>query len=132
MPSHVTYEGLIWLQCVRFIIDGKEIAPKRLLMIDDFQALRRQQRSLMMRELVALRPRIPVWLAERTIALGETFLAQGAREGRDLREYPLGEIWSAAQGRHLFMTFAQNILDRRLDYQNLLPQGTAFAQYLRP
>lgn len=130
-PSHPTYEGILWLQSVRFMRGGREIAKKRLLMIDDLQILRRKQRGRMIQELTDLRPHIPVWLAERTIALGDRLLAQGAREGRELREYSLEEIWSEAKGRHQFLTFAQNILDRRLDVQELLPEGTSFSQYLR-
>jgi hypothetical protein len=132
VPTHVTYEGILWLQSVRFLSGGREIAKKRLLMIDDLHKLRRKQRSLLIYELTDLRPRIPVWLAERSIVLGDRLLAQGAREGRELREYSLDEIWSEAKGRHQFLTFAQNILDRRLDFQDLLPEGTSFSQYLRP
>ena len=131
VPTHVRYEGMLWLQSVRFFSGGREIARKRLLMIDDLHKLRRKQRSLLIQELTDLRPCIPVWLAERTIALGDRLLVQGAREGRELREYALEEIWSEVKGRHQFLTFAQNILDRRLGVQDLLPEGTSFSQYLR-
>jgi len=127
MPTDVRFEGVLWLQSVRFIISGKEIAPKRLLMIDDLHKLRRRQRALLIEELIELRPSIPIWLAERNIALGQELLSQGAREGRELREYPLEEIWSG--GQHQFASYAQNILDRRLDVQSLIPTA-AFAQYL--
>jgi len=129
MPSHVRFEGVLWLQTVRFIVDNHIVAPRRLLMIDDLHKLRRKQRALLIEELTELRPAIPVWLAERSIAMGEELLSQGAREGRDLREYPLEEMWSSQQ-RSQFSTFAQNILQRRLDVQNLIPAG-AFSQYLR-
>lgn len=131
MPSHLRYEGILWLQSVKFLSGGREIGKKRLLMIDDLHKLRRKQRELLVLELTDLRPRVPIWLAERTIALGDRLLAQGAREGRELREYSLDEIWSEVKGRHQFFTFAQNILDRRLDVQDLLPEGTSFSQYLR-
>lgn len=129
MPTDVRFEGVLWLQSVRFILDGKVIAPKRLLMIDDLHKLRRKQRTLLIEELVELRPTIPVWLAERSIALGDELLSQGAREGRELREYPLEDVWSGGL-QHQFANFAQNILDRRLDSQGLIPHGP-FAQYLR-
>jgi hypothetical protein len=128
MPTDVRFEGVLWLQSVRFIVDGRVVAPKRLLMIDDLHKLRRRQRALLIEEFIELRPSTPVWLAERSIALGEELLSQGAREGRELREYSLEDIWSG--GQHQFATFAQNILDRRLDVQNLIPPGP-FAQYLR-
>jgi hypothetical protein len=128
MPADVRFEGVLWLQAVKFIVNGKVVAPKRLLMIDDLHKLRRKQRALLIEELTELRPAIPVWLAERSIALGEKLLSQGAREGRELREYSLEDIWSG--GQHQFAVFAQNILDRRLEVQSQIPPG-AFAQYLR-
>jgi hypothetical protein len=129
-PTHVRFESVLWLQSVRFIHDGKVIAPKRLLMIDDLHRLRRRQRTLLLEELTETRPGIPVWLAERSIALGDELISQGVREGRELHAYALEEMWSTGRGQHQFANFAQNILDRRLDLQTLIPSGT-FAQYLR-
>jgi hypothetical protein len=129
MQPHVRFEGVLWLQAVRFIVDGQQIASRRLLMIDDVHKLRRKQRAMLIEELTELRPTIPVWLAERNIALGEQLIAQGTREGRDVRHYPLEDLWSG-RGQYQFATFAQNILDRRLDAQSEIPSG-AFAQYLR-
>jgi hypothetical protein len=123
-------DGLLWLQNVRFSHLGKVLAPKRLLMIDDLHRLRRSQRGLLIREMTELRPSIPVWLAERSIALGDELLSQGAREGRDLREYRMEELWGNAKsgGGQTVATFTQ-ILDRRLHIQNIIPTGT-IAQYL--
>jgi hypothetical protein len=122
-------DGVLWLQSVQFSYRGRELAPKRLLMIDDLHRLRRSQRSLLIRECTELRPSIPIWLAERSIALGEELLSQGAREGRDLREYPMDELWgSSKSGGQTLNTFSQ-ILDRRLHIQNVIPPGT-IAQYL--
>jgi hypothetical protein len=132
MPIHVRNEGVLWLQSVRFVADGEEVAPKRLLMIDDMHKLRRKQRELLKRELTEVRPTIPVWLAERTIALGPSLLSQGVREGRELRDYSLGDMWDSSSGKRLFMAFAKSILDRRLDSQNQLPTGATFSQYLQP
>jgi hypothetical protein len=122
-------DGLLWLQSVRFSYQGKALAPKRLLMIDDLHRLRRSQRTLLIRETTELRPSIPVWLAERSIALGDELLSQGAREGRDLHEYLMDELWgSTKSGGQTLTTFSQ-ILDRRLHIQNLIPPG-AMSQYL--
>jgi len=129
IPSHVRFESVLWLQAVTFVSGGKTVAPRRLLMIDDLHKLRRKQRSFLIEELTELRPTIPVWLAERSIALGESLLSPGAREGRDLRVYSLEEIWSGQQ-RSQFSNFAQNVLQRRLDAQTQIPSG-AFSQYLR-
>lgn len=129
MPKHVRFEGVLWLQSVRFIRDGKPVAPMRLLMVDDMQKLRKKQRSLLIEELVELRPSVPVWLAARSIALSDELLTQGAREGRDLRHYALEDMWVGPRGPHQFANFAQNVLDRRLDVQRAIPSG-AFSQYL--
>lgn len=128
-PGHVRFEGVLWLQAVRFFRDGRQVAPKRLLMIDDLHKLRKKQRTLLIGELSELRPAIPIWLAERSIALGEELLSQGVRQGRDIRHYPLEEMWGTGS-QHQFNTFAQNILDRRLFLQNDVPK-VSFSQYLR-
>jgi hypothetical protein len=130
--TDVRFEGLLWLQLVRFTIEGKSVAPKRLLMVDDVHKLRRKQRSLLIEEFVELRPTIPVWLAERNIVLGEVLLSQGARERREVREYSLENMWSSVgnRGQHQFIEFAQNILDRRLDAQSVIPPGS-FSTYMR-
>lgn len=130
LPAHMRFEGALWLQSVRFLQGDKPVAPRRLLMIDDLQKLRKKQRVLLLEELVELRPAVPVWLAERSIALGDdALLAQGAREGRDLRHYPLEDMWTGSRGLHQFSIFAQSILDRRLDVQHVIPAGS-FSQYL--
>lgn len=128
VPSHVRFEGLLWLQEVHFKFQGREVAPKRLLMIDDVQRLRKRQRSLLIEEVSELRPRIPVWFAERDIALGDELLAQGAREKRDVREYSLEELWGKNTSQ--FTTFAQNVLDRRLRRQSAIPVSS-FSSYLQ-
>jgi hypothetical protein len=122
-------DGLLWLQSVHFFHEGKEFAPKRLLMVDDLHRLRKSQRSLLISEATELRPAIPVWLAERSIALGDELLSQGAREGRDLREYPMDELWSSSKGGSQTINTFSQILDRRLHIQNIIPPGT-FSQYL--
>lgn len=129
LPVNVRFESVLWLQSVRFVRDGKPLAPQRLLMIDDLQKLRKKQRALLLEEFVELRPNVPVWLAERSIALGDELLSQGVREGRDLRLYPLEEMWTGPRGTHQFATFAQSILDRRLDVQRAIPAGR-FSLYL--
>ena len=121
------FEGVLWLQSVSFFFQNEPVAPKRLLMIDDLHKLRRKQRDLLLEELTEMRPSVPIWLSERNIALGDELISQGAREGRELRQYSLEEIWNTSRGR--FTAFAQNILDRRLDAQNLIPAGS-FSQYL--
>lgn len=129
-PAHARLESVLWLQSVQFSYKGRDVASARLLMIDDVQALRKAQRALLIDELVTLRPSIPVWLASRTIAFGDEFLSQGARSGRDVREYALEELWGSGGNNRQFVSFAQSILDRRFQMQTVVP-GQAFGQYLQ-
>lgn len=130
LPPHVRFEGVLWLQSIRFVHEGRPVAEQRLLMVDDMHKLRRRQRELMLDELVVMRPSIPIWLAERTIALGTELLSQGIREGRELREYNLDKMWGDAKGAVQFISYAQNILDRRMKNQENVPVGS-FTQCLR-
>lgn len=130
LPTHVRFEGVLWLQSIRFLHEGRVVAGQRLLMVDDMHKLRRRQRAVLIDELTAMRPSIPVWLAERTVALGTELLSQGVREGRDLREYNLDRMWSDAKGANQFVSYAQNILDRRMKNQDAVPVGS-FTQCLR-
>lgn len=130
LPTHLRFEGVIWLQTIQFVLEGRPVAGKRLLMVDDMHKLRRKQRTLLVDELTVMRPAIPVWLAERTVAMGAELLSQGAREGRDLREYNLDKMWSDAKGASQFQSYAQNILDRRMKNQEIVPAGS-FPQCLR-
>ena len=130
MPSHFQFEGALWLQTVHFVVDGRQVASKRLLMIDDLHKLRRKQRALLIDELAIQRSTIPIWLAERSIALGDGMFSQGARQGREIREYALEEMWSGPKGPHQFAAFAQSILDRRMLIQDIVASNS-FSQCLR-
>ncbi|KWI57494.1 ORC-CDC6 family AAA ATPase [Burkholderia pseudomallei] len=130
LPTHVRFEGVLWLQSIEFVHEGRTVGGQRLLMVDDMHKLRRKQRSLLIDELTVMRPAFPVWLAERTVALGTELLSQGAREGRDLREYNLDKMWSDPKGMNQFASYAQNILDRRMKNQDVVPVGS-FTQCLR-
>lgn len=129
VPSSQRIECLLWLQSVRFMRNGMPIDTKRLLMIDDLHRLRRKQREILTDELTVQRPRIPVWLAMRTLVLGDELLSQGAKSGRDIHEYSLEELWGSSKGIHQFLPFAQNVLERRMRQQDTVT-GT-FAQRLR-
>jgi hypothetical protein len=129
LPTDVRFESVLWLQSVKFLHQGKVIAPRRILMIDDTHRLRRKQHALLLQEMIEARPTIPVWIAERTIALGDELLSQGTRDGRDVHYYTLEELWNTPRGQAQFVSFAQNVLDRRLHFQNDIPRG-AFAQFL--
>lgn len=130
LPNHLRIEGIIWLSCVKIFIDGIEIAPRKLLMIDDLHKIRRQQRKLLLTEITELRVDLSVWLAERTSAIGDDLIAFGIRENREVCEINLEELWSSNSGRGQYTSFAQNILDRRFKVQSELPPDSSFRQYI--
>lgn len=131
LNSHRRFEGALWLQDIEIYYRDKKLELGRLLMIDDVHKLRRHQRDLLLQELPDLRLRIPVWLAERTTALGSQLLSLGAREGRDIKPVRLDELWvSDRRGPHQFYSFAQSILDRRLASPKSILRGQ-FNQYLK-
>lgn len=131
-PSHVRFEGVLWLHAVQFQINGQLIGPRRLLMIDDLHTLKRRQSDLLIKELIEIRSRIPVWLAMRSSAFASQLLAPGARPDRDAFFYDLGQLWNSTRGTSQFQNFAQSVLNRRLAAQ---PQrtimGNNFAAFLR-
>ncbi|MCC8432557.1 hypothetical protein LJ725_26605 [Reyranella aquatilis] len=127
-PGHLRFESIRWLQRALFYIGPKQIEFGRLLLVDDVNKLRKRQRAFLLKELTDLRPSIPVWLAERTVVLGDELLAPGVREGREAHEYSLEDLWNSGQSQ--FTSFAQNILDRRMNRQDVIPLGT-FEQNLR-
>ena len=129
LPTSQRFESVLWLQSVRFMQNGRPVAEKRLLMIDDLHRLRRKQRDLLVDELTVQRPEIPIWLAMRTLVLGDALLSQGARSGRDIHEYSLEELWGGSKGIHQFIPFAQNVLDRRMNRQDMVTGN--FSQRLR-
>src|SRR3990167_921219 len=129
LPSSPRFEGVLWLQSVQFLQNGQPVATNRLLMVGDLHRLRRKQRDGLIDELTVQRPAIPVWLAMRTLVLGDSLLSQSAREGRDIKEYPLEELWSGSKGIYQFSSFAQNVLDLGMNRQDAVT-GT-FSQRLR-
>lgn len=129
IPSSPRIESVLWLQSVRFLRNGSPVASKRLIMIDDLHRLRPKQREILIDEITVQRPEIPVWLAMRTLVLGNELLSQGAKAGRDINEYTLEELWGSSKGIHQFLPFAVNVLDRRMRQQDTVTGN--FAQRLR-
>lgn len=129
LPTSQRFESVLWLQSIHFMQNGVPIATNRLLMLDDLHRLRRRQRDMLVDELTVQRPEMPIWLAMRTLVLGDALLSQGAKSGRDIHEYSLEEMWGGTKGIHQFIPFAQNVLDRRMNRQDTVAGN--FSQRLR-
>lgn len=124
LPTHVRFEAILWLESVHFLRSGRELAPQRLLMVDDLHKLRDSQRAFLVTELTELRSTVPIWLAGRSISLGRQLVSQGGRPGRDFSVHSIDELWTTDRGHQqlpAFATFVENILDRRLAQQNAIP-----------
>lgn len=112
---HATFESLRWLSNVTIHYKGKERPWKRMLTLDDIHRLQRSQRELLLDELTSMRLPIPVWLAERTIALtAEEMLSQGVREGRDYLELNLHSEWRDTRSKKVFSDFVRSVVERRV------------------
>ncbi|MCZ7600141.1 MAG: hypothetical protein M5U09_23715 [Gammaproteobacteria bacterium] len=105
LPVSRRFESVLWLQSVRFVRNDIPIAPNRLLMLDDLHRLRHKQRNLLVDELTVQRPEMPIWLAMRTLVLGDDFLSQGARSERDIYDYALEELWGWPKGHQPVFPF---------------------------
>lgn len=128
-PQHERFESFIWLQNIEFRYQGKRVAPKTMLMIDDMHRLRKKQRALLIDEITVMRLSLPIWLAERKIVLGSEFLSQGARDGRDFNVIDLDNMWLGVPKQ--FSNFAQNILDRRMVHHQNSVRSSSFESCLR-
>jgi hypothetical protein len=95
-------------------IDGKAVAQRSVLMLDDIQNLTHRQRRTLLRSVSMQRAGVAIWLAERFEALSlDEMLASGATEGRDYEEEILIERYWRRHPRK-FEALVTNIGDRRV------------------
>jgi hypothetical protein len=112
---HSTLEATRWLASVVIRYKGKTCTWQRMLMLDDVHKLQRSQRELLLDETTSMRAPIPIWLAERTIALSaEEMLSQGVREGRDYLDLNLHTEWRETRSKKVFSDFVRSVVERRV------------------
>lgn len=122
---HHTLEAVQWLSDAEFFTDGGTVAPKKILMLDDIQRLAHGQRRLLHDETLTMRAQIPIWMAERTIALKpEMMLSQGVRTGREVIELWLDQRWASARGKRSFERFAASVAEKRAQDDDLVLMRT--------
>ena len=115
--EHKTFEAVKWLSSVNFYYKDKKLGYKPILLLDDVHKLRSSQRNLLNDELMLMRAALPIWLAERTIALSpQELLSQGAKEGRDYLplHFDRGHEKTGAKNTRHFSDFVKSVVDRRL------------------
>jgi len=114
LPGHDTLFSLPLVRPEAICIDGKPVAARILLMLDDIHKLTKAQRSLLVETIIELRSSTAVWIAERFEALStEEMLAEGASEGREYEQALLIEpYW-----RKHYKSFERHVVriaDRRI------------------
>lgn len=101
-PESLTYEG-------------KPIAERIILMMDDIHKLNAHQRSLLIEHVIEARSRVGIWIAERFEALNTNeILAAGSFSGRD-RDIPPVELeghWRAHYAR--FEKHVMRVAEKRV------------------
>lgn len=114
-PGHEKLTSLGLLKPERFLLDGKPIAPRVLVMFDDVHKLSSSQRLSVGKALTEMRDGVPTWLAERLEALTtEELLDVGSKHGRDYdnRALTLERHWRNYPGR--FEKTVSAIADKRV------------------
>lgn len=114
LPGHDTLLSLWLLQSDSFLCDGKPVADRVFVMLDDIHDLSANQRKMLHSLILALRAPTQVWMAERLEALDQSeVLSVGASEGRDYNLVYLESHWRDHPKR--FEAFARAVADRRAD-----------------
>lgn len=109
------------LHCLNLIqpsslsIDGRPVAERVLLMMDDVQKLTSHQRSRLVETVIDARSRVGIWIAERFEALSaQEMLSSGAAQGRDYgKTIEIESFWRARPDK--FERLAMKLADRRVE-----------------
>lgn len=95
------------------LVDGKPVAERVLVMLDDVHKLTATQRGLLVSTILNSRNTTPVWIAERLEALStDELLGSGVTEGRDYDAVLLLENYWRRHPKQ-FERLVLNIADRR-------------------
>jgi hypothetical protein len=120
LPGHDSLFGLSVIRHDALEVDGKPVASRTLLMMDDIHKLMGTQRERLFQEVIELRSPVGVWIAERFEALTTSeLLASGASEGRD---YGSPIVIESYWRRHYqnFEKYSMRIADRRVRASTLI------------
>jgi hypothetical protein len=114
LPGHDALHALVLLRPGGLTLDGRPVADRVLLMMDDIHKLTPGQRESLIQNVIESRSRVGVWIAERFEALNtQEMLASGAAEGRDYqRPVELEWYWRRYYAR--FEKVVLRVADRRV------------------
>lgn len=114
LPGDDALYSLDLLQPSNLQIDGKPVAERVLLMMDDIYKLSNSQRSLLVQTIIDARSKVGIWIGERFEALSsQEMFSSGAAQGRDYGS--VIEIEQYWRGRHeRFERLVMKVADRRV------------------
>jgi len=114
LPGHDDLFSLSLMRPEAIAVDGRPVAARTLLMMDDIHKLTGSQRDRLFQEVIELRSPVGVWIAERFEALTTSeMLASGASEGRDYGEPIVIEAYWRKKYQN-FEKYTMKIADRRV------------------
>ena len=125
------FDGLEFLKILspqNFLIDGKAIISRSLLMLDDLHELRPKQRQILLEKLILKRYPLSIWLSERLEILELEEIVPGIVK----REYDivlLEDYWEHSQRR--FEEFAKAVANKRAKMANTDFDITSFEGLLQ-
>jgi hypothetical protein len=92
-----------------FLVDGKPVCKRFLIMLDDLHKLSTNQREMLIAYLIEKRSNSSIWLSERLEALTNL----GTNEGRDYNILNIEDYWKDREGK--FEKLLLNIAGKRAD-----------------
>ena len=115
LPGDDSMHSLDIIQPSNLQIDGRPVAERVLLMMDDIHKLTSHQRSLLIQTVIDARSPVGVWIAERFEALSaKEMFSSGAAQGRDYGStIEIESFWRAKPEK--FERLAMKVADRRVD-----------------
>lgn len=116
IKSSVLYNNLAVLSLIsndNILLSGSPIKQKVLVMFDDIHALSVKQRDVLRNVIFTLRPKLAIWMTQRTVALSKEEIF--GNNGQVHREYTIVNINECLQqDHHGFYRALKDVADRRV------------------
>ena len=114
LPQHGDLFALSLIRPEALTVDGKTVANRIVIMMDDIHMLTSAQRSFLVERVVEARSSVAIWIAERFEALSaQELFATGSQEGRD-HDPPIEVEWYWRRRHERFEKHVMGIADRRV------------------
>jgi hypothetical protein len=114
LPGHDSLQVLRLINAKALQINGKPVANRVLVMLDEVDRLTPNQRRFLLDEIIAMRPPVTVWIAERLEALDtDELLSSGALNGRDYNQIITIEDYWRGNSSKRFERAVSDVASRR-------------------